>query len=169
MAVASKGIVVLPGRKDLRICHWTIFKGASVVSTGVFISMFDFVPNHLYHWVDYHLHLEDFADAFIQSNLQPFIHTTTQQRRSQPRRGPPRHAFRIPVNPLYLQSYCLLYKATYSGFRYRLWGQHYQSETSALVWWISRALRICHWPVVSDHHPEREGLTLVFMFYKPHV
>ena len=30
------------------------------------------------------LHLGDFADAFIQSDLQPFIHTFTHLRRSQP-------------------------------------------------------------------------------------
>ena len=35
-----------------------------------------------------HLNLRDFADAFIQSDLQPFIHTFTHQRRSQPRRAP---------------------------------------------------------------------------------
>jgi hypothetical protein len=34
-----------------------------------------------------HLHLVDFADAFIQSDLQPFIHTFTHQRRKQPRRS----------------------------------------------------------------------------------
>ena len=31
-----------------------------------------------------HLHLGDYADAFIQRNLQPFIHTFTHRRRSRP-------------------------------------------------------------------------------------
>ena len=31
-----------------------------------------------------HLHLGDFVDAFIQMDLQPFIHTFTHRLRSQP-------------------------------------------------------------------------------------
>ena len=73
-----------------------------------------------------HFYLGDFADAFIKSNLQPFIHTFTQRWQSQPHRGTASTSgevwvrrlvdtmelrielasFGLPVNPPYLLSYC---------------------------------------------------------------
>ena len=43
---------------------------------------------------------------FIQSDLQPFIHSFTHRQWSQPRKAIELATFRLPVNTLYLPSYC---------------------------------------------------------------